>query len=177
MKFPRGNTEIGTYCSEASLPLESKEKNQSPPNSFLFLNKYGRDRGIGRILHFMQQERPQPMLRTLVVSSPVYSLSWWGMQTAVVKSEKFWSFAPEAVSVLKAGKRGDRAMVTSCLRAHSSSSCHSRKNSPCDGNEISLTSPEICHYLIRSEPMRKGEERLPWLNWLKPSAGIGNNKT
>lgn len=32
-------------------PPESKEKNQSPPNSFLFLNKCGRDRASGHILH------------------------------------------------------------------------------------------------------------------------------
>lgn len=86
------------------------------------------------------------------------------MQTTVVKLEKFSSFASEDVPVLKVGKRVDIAMVTPWLKTHSSSYCHSRKNSHCDENEINLTSLEICHYLTRSEPMRKGEERLPWLN-------------
>jgi hypothetical protein len=49
-------------------------------------------------------------------------------------------------------------MVTSCLKSHSSSCCHSRKNGHGDKNEINLTSLEICHCLTRSEPMGKGEE-------------------
>lgn len=75
----------------------------------------------------------------------------------LLKSEKLCSFAPEEVPVLKAGKSG-YTMLTSCLNSHSSSGCHLRKNGHGDKNEINLTSPEICHYLTRSEPMGKGEE-------------------